>query len=376
MVQRGKGTGSLTEVAPGRWRLRHYVGPDPVTAKARYASKVISARNVTEARKALATFVVEHHGQVLSSTAAMSVVMDEYIKSLETKRRAVRTITEARRTVDRVIGPALGHVPVGELEGRHIDEMTRRYDDRAAATVRRYLAVLSAGLTFAMKQGWIDSNPMIRASVPALDQKSVTVPTKDELLSLIGAMPSDVGQMAVRLAVFTAARRGEVCGLRWSDIEGSTLHIQRSIFRHRGESIPKATKGNRSRRVVLGQPALETLYLWALDRLEIAQAVGVELAPDSYILSRWPDCSRPLNPDTLSAQVQQARDGLGLRHLHFHSLRHYSATELLGQGVSARDAAEVLGHADGGTLLLSTYAHPTSQRQRDAGAILGNLLGP
>ncbi len=374
MTRREKGSGSITEMGGDKYRLRCFIGNDPVTSRPRYASTTLKARNITAARKALVAFVVEHEGQVLNSTATVKVVLGEYVKSLETKRRAYRTIDEANRISESVINPVLGHIPVGDLEGRHIDQLIRNHGHLKPATVRRYIAVLSAALGFAMQQGWIDRNPMVRASLPEQEQKSLLMPTQAELVTVIQSVPAGMYQTALTLAVFTAARRGELCGLRWSDIDGEALWIRRSIYRYEGDSIAKSTKGNRERRVMLSEQAKQALYLWALECMQVAEAAGITMADDPYILSKWPDSSQPVNPDTLTDVVSKAARAHGWAHIHLHSFRHYGATQMLAQGMNARDAAEILGHADGGTLLLNTYAHPTTERQKAAGAILGNLL--
>jgi site-specific recombinase XerD len=59
-----------------------------------------------------------------------------------------------------------------------------------------------------------------------------------------------------------------------------------------------------------------------------------------------------------------------------HSLRHFAATEMLAAGVDIRQVADTLGHADGGTLALQVYTHPTSDRQRAAAAAMAAALMP
>ena len=59
--------------------------------------------------------------------------------------------------------------------------------------------------------------------------------------------------------------------------------------------------------------------------------------------------------------------------VHLHSLRHFAATELLAAGVTAKDAAEMLGHADA-SLTLRIYAHASSDRQKAAASILAGAL--
>ncbi len=376
MARRDKGSGSLTEVAGGRWRLRAYAGRDPVTGRYRYASRTVEAKTITAARKALVAFVAEHEGAPTGSNATVRALMDDWVRHLESVGRAPRTITEARRTIDAVIDPVLGDVPLNELTARHVDEWLRTTDRLRPASRRRYFAILSAALGQAVRWGWIDRNPADRATLPELRPAAITVPDKREISALIDAMPHEVWKMALRLAVMTGARRGELCAFRWTDVEPDRLHIRRSVFRQQGETVEKGTKGGQERVIVLIEPVREILEAWAAWCGAQAADNGVDLADDAFLLSTWPDFSRPLNPDTLSAHVRRATKELGLDHLHLHSLRHFAATEMLAAGVGVRDVAEALGHADGGRLALQVYGHPTTERQKAAAAAMASALPP
>ncbi len=118
----------------------------------------------------------------------------------------------------------------------------------------------------------------------------------------------------------------------------------------------------------------ELMAAWKLACQDRATEAGSVLADDAFILSQWPDSPRPVNPDTFSAHVRRATKELGMDHLHFHSLRHYAATEMLAQGIGVRDVAEALGHADGGRLALQVCSHPTSERQKAAAAAMARAL--
>jgi integrase len=59
---------------------------------------------------------------------------------------------------------------------------------------------------------------------------------------IIDAMPGEEWKMALRLAVVTGMRRGELCALRWNDIDPDAIHVRRSFYRHAGETVEKSTK--------------------------------------------------------------------------------------------------------------------------------------
>jgi integrase len=112
---------------------------------------------------------------------------------------------------------------------------------------------------------------------------------------------------------------------------------------------------------------------WRMTCQQAAKAADVELVDDAFIVSTFPDGSRPVNPDTLTSVVHKLCVELEMSHVHLHSLRHFAATEMLGAGIDPRNAAEVLGHANP-SLTLSLYGHATNERQRQAAAVLGRTF--
>jgi integrase len=136
----------------------------------------------------------------------------------------------------------------------------------------------------------------------------------------------------------------------------------------------KSTKSGRQRRIPLTADTRAILAGWKAECDERARVAEVEMLPDAYVLSAWPDNSRPLNPDTLSAHVTRVAKDLDMRHIHLHSLRHYAATQMLAGGVSPREVAEALGHSDGGRLALQVYGHPTGEGQMAAAEAMSAAL--
>jgi integrase len=78
---------------------------------------------------------------------------------------------------------------------------------------------------------------------------------------------------------------------------------------------------------------------------------------------------------SIGARVRNVADSIGMKEIHLHSLRHFAATELLAAGISARDTADMLGHADP-SLTLRVYSHATLDRQRAAAVALAAVVEP
>ncbi|HUC37798.1 MAG TPA: site-specific integrase [Acidimicrobiales bacterium] len=384
--RRPKGTGSVQELAGGKWRLRLFVGLDPLTRSPRQLSTTVEAKNKTEAQKRLRDWQREVADQpgLLGTAATVRVVVEEWLQHSAARGRSPKTIHEARRSAETVIFPTLGDVRVAELTPRHLDEWYRqlvtgegRKRPLAATSVRRHHAVLSAALSQAVRWGWLERNPAERAQPPDLPQRALRVPTADEVRLLLSRAAAGDGRwgMLLALAVLTGARRGEICALRWSDIDAGTIRFRKSLYRAGAVRGEKGTKGGKQRWVVVAPVGIALLDQWRERCVARAEEAGVDLVDDAFVVSTFPDGSRPVNPDSLSSAVHRMCEELGMPDVHLHSLRHFAATEMIGSGVDPRNAAELLGHADP-SLTLGVYAHSTPDRQRQAAEVLGRILMP
>jgi integrase len=179
----------------------------------------------------------------------------------------------------------------------------------------------------------------------------------------------------IALAAVTGARRGELCGLRWRDVDwtGHTLTIERSVaMMGRGQLITKDTKTHAARRLALDTFGEETLKRHLRVMEDRAADLGISIMPDSPIFTY--DLVRPIAPDTVSHYVRSIAAKVGV-DTHLHALRHFAATELIGAGHDVRTVAGRLGHRDA-SVTLKVYSHALPERDRDAASALGKALTP
>ena len=370
-------------MAPGKYRLRVFVGTDPVTGSPRQITRTVQAKTQRQAQHILDALRDDvATAEPTGNTATVRSLIEEWLEHSKARGRAPKTLHEARRSAETVIFPALGDVPVVDLTPRHLDELYRRLatgEGRSRplkpASIRRHHAVLSASLGQAVRWGWLDRNPAERSQPPELGQASLRVPTSDDVRALLARAQADSDRwgVLVALALLTGARRGELCGRRWSDIDGDVIRIRRSVYRAGKDRGEKGTKGGRERQILVGAPGVELLRQWRIRCQDRAADAGVQLAADGFVVSPFPDGSRPVNPDSFSSAVHRLCGDLEKPHVHLHSLRRFAATEMLSAGIDARNAAEVLGHANP-SLTLTVYAHATADRQRHAADGLGRML--
>jgi integrase len=103
--------------------------------------------------------------------------------------------------------------------------------------------------------------------------------------------------------------------------------------------------------------------------------LGGSFSEQTYVFTsvRAPDHSKPYSPHAVSSRYKDMAERLGI-DTHLHSLRHYSATELLSAGVDLRTVAGRLGHGGGGATTLRVYAAWVAASDRKAAELLGSRL--
>lgn len=378
-ARRTYGTGSLTErpAGSGKWRFRYIEGEDPITGEILRRSITLEAKSKTAAQTIARKILAERDTKSVETTRTINYLLSEWMRFQSNRGRSPTTLNGYQSLIDQHISPAIGLVKISDLTAHHLDTLYGRCTQggKSPRTVRNIHRVVSAAMNQAVKWGWLENNPSLKATLPGVAPLKVNAPSPEQTRELITACQerSDVLGAFVFLAAVTGCRRGEIAALRWSSLQNGLFIVSESAYSVKDDTGIKATKSGRERAVHLDQVVLDWLARWR-SRCEInAKEWGVELAPNAFILSSLPDGSRFVNLDTMSRDVRKVAKQLGMGTIHLHSLRHFAATELLAAGISPRDAAEMLGHADP-SLTLRVYAHATTERQKDAAGVLARVV--
>ena len=226
--------------------------------------------------------------------------------------------------------------------------LTYRKKLRSPATCNRYISGLSVILQLCVEEwNWLEQNPARRIRRFPESEGSTRILTGEERFKLLKACCStpDLYDI-VLLALNTGARRSELEGLRWSEIN---LKEEMVTFRK--------TKNGENRTIPLSQEASNVLKT----RLRARKtSIGDWVFPSP----------NPSAPRDFYKPFKRALDKACVTEFRFHDLRHTVGTYLAIGGVSERYIAEILGHK---TLeMVKRYTHLRPKHLRDAVAILGN----
>jgi len=366
--------GTVDQRSVGSWRVRVYVGRD-AAGKVQQVSRTV-AGSKKDAERELARLLVEvDTGAVVKGTGdTLADLFERWLAAVEPER-SLYTFAEYKRLAA-IIVHDLGDTKLDKLSGARLDLYYSELRGRglAPASVRRYHSLIHAALGRAVKWGLVPANPADRSTPPRAERSTVSAPGTGDVQRLIAtarAESEDVLATAVVLAAVTGARRGELCALRWSDVDPvrGTLTISRSLTVVDKIATEGPTKTHQRRDIALDNGTAAVVMARRAGQEELAAEVGCELVPDPFILSREPDGSAPCLPSGLSHQYLHLAKRLGIA-THWHELRHYAATALIASGIDPRTVAGRLGHADA-SVTLRVYAHVLEARDKAAADVLG-----
>ncbi len=369
----------MRERRPGSWELIVQLPRDPVSGLYKQLTRTVLG-NKREAQRALASLVTEvSAGKASSSATTLNHLLVQWLE-LVSAQLAATTVREYRRLVTTRLGSDLGHLALRRISTQRLDSYyagLAREHGLSPATIRHHHAVLRGALGQAVQWGWIPTNPAAGASPPKIRRREITPPALETTRQLLAAADDHTPEFGVLLRVLaaTGARRGEVCGLRWSDIDWqtNTLSINRSVASVAGGTIVKDTKTHAARHIAIDSNTMSALA----DQLERARQCAVECRfvfdEASFVFSSTPDGSQPLHPDSITTGFRRLCDKAGLKGVRLHDLRHLHATQLLAAGVPVRTVSGRLGHANAATTL-NVYAHFLQASDRQAADVIEGLL--
>jgi integrase len=313
--------------------------------------------------------------------ATVGQLLDRWLEECDRMDLSPTTMRTYRAQIKHTIRPRLGKIVLARLTPKHLDDLygDMKNEGRSPKTIRNHHAIISSALHQGVRWQWVRENVAEKAKPPRVSQRRVTAPSVDAVQRVIEAAEKRDPRLAplLMLAALTGLRRGELCALRWTDVDlnRGELDISKSIVVVPQGLAEKTTKTDRFRTVALDDVGVALLAYHRAKVDEWAQKADVVVSPDAYVFSHTVDGSKPFRPDNVTGFFTRVRDSLDLHQVRLHDLRHFTATQLIGAGVDVRTVAGRLGHSDP-SVTLRVYSHALEERDRAAADIMGRVLSP
>ena len=367
MATRRRQLGGVDRLPSGRYRVRL---TDPATG-ARVSAGTFT--NKADAERAFASAVAaQDRGTWVAprTTLTLADYSAQWLESRLTSKGArlrprVRELYEGQLRLH--ILPTLGRAPVAKLRPSTVRSWYTTLVDHGpgAITAAKCYRLLRAILNTAVEDGLIAINPCTIRGAGAEQSPERVIPTIAQVVELANTVDPRYRAL-VLLAAYGGLRRGELFGLRRRHVDLArglvTVEAQRQQLAH-GELIVGPPKSDAGRRTV----ALPPQALLAI-RSHLDQWTGP--AADDWVFTGAK--GGPLRDAVWQHQWDIARRSVGVPDLHFHDLRHVSATLTAATGAGVKEIMHRLGHSSAQAAL--RYQHATPERDRSIADAISRLI--
>ena len=377
--RRANGEGNIRKRKDGRWEGRYTVGHDPETGKA--IIKNVLGKTQAEVKEKLKKAIEENvgidYGRAKAYTVGtwLEVWMENYAKI----KLRPSTFKTSQGFLKNHIKPQIGGIPLADLtsldlqrfykhllDGGRVDRIEAKKKPKGLApkTVRNIHQMIGSAYNLAIEQKLVTRNPTQGCALPKVEHKEMRTLTADQLSTFFQeARDSGVYELYY-LDLATGLRRGELLGLKWTDldVESKMLSVTKQVNRINGELAVSPPKTRNSiRTLALPQQAVDLL---------IAEH---KKHPRNPYLFPSPKTGTMYDPDAFRRTHDKILKAIGAEHIRFHDLRHTFATLSLKSGVDVKTLSGALGHYSAG-FTLNTYTHATAQMKQDAADTIGGVI--
>jgi len=364
MARRGE---NIRKRKDGRWEGRYIKGYDE-TGKAKYHSIYALSYNDCKSKLLMEKATVSPkniQGGSYSENTKMAGVLDDWLESIRVSAKH-STYVKYRNTVNNHILPDFGGVRLKLLSASLINNFLLRKRDSgrldgkgglSASTVHTLYIIIASALAFASDNGYINGSA-IKLKPPRWDDPEFFTLCETEQTRLEENLLTDMdnAKLGIFLCLYAGLRLGEICSLKWEDIDKTSrvIHVRNTVQR-----IQTFDKNSEQKtKLMVSAPKSKS----SVRDIPIPSCL-IEIINKFFPHSRSGyvvgDSLKPLDPRTYQYRFKGYLKKAGVKDTHFHALRHTFATNCIAAGVDAKSLCEILGHASV-NITLNKYVHSSS----------------
>ena len=372
-TRRGRGEGSITRRADGRWMARVDLG----WQDGKRRRKTLYGRTKREVQDRLRETLhrTEKGLPPIPEQETVGAFLRRWLEIIRGKVRP-RTHKSYEQVVRIHLEPGIGRVRLAKLTPLDVSAW---FESRHAAgvggrTIHYARAVLRAALNHALKWELVSRNVASLTDPPRYRAREIAPLTPEQTRKFLAAVAGHRLEALFTVAVGLGLRLGEALGLPWDavNLDAGTLSVRQTLERAGNQprfGEPKSARGRRT----ITLPSIVTAALRKHRTRQLQERlISGERWNDSGLVFTT-EAGAPLDGCNINRTFKAVLRRAGLPAIRYHDLRHTAATLLLAQGVDPRTIMETLGHSQI-SLTLNTYAHVVPALQRKAAAKMDDIL--
>lgn len=335
---------------------------DPLTGKKRrvfvygYTEEEV-IREITQIKQ-------NNGSEVSSRNISFNSWVDEWMR-IKKAELSENTFDSYTLLLNKHIKPYIGDISLKNITSAAIRGLLQHISGNR--TKQAVYNMLHAILQQAYADELIRRNPCISVKAPRYTAKEKAIITADEFKSLFNAA-SEQYQRIFTVALYTGIRRGELCALRWGDIDfaGAVISVERSAkITNSGVIIGEPKTANSKRKILMPDVVIKALKKQRTAQIERYFKHSCKITDRDYVFTSEKFFNKIMPPNALSHAFIRAKKAAGITSdISFHSFRHTHTTMLVEAGASIKGIQMRLGHATP-SFTLSRYAHGTTKMQQD-----------
>ena len=246
----------------------------------------------------------------------------------------------------------------------------------SAQTIKGYHCFISAVFSQAVKEQLVPYNIASRATPPKTTSHEVEALEIEDVTKLIELIDHEplMWRAMVHLLIATGARRGEILGLHWQDIDmiNNKVYLRNNLIYVPKKGIENSTlKRGRSHTVSVSPAVMAILRQWKAEQARELLQIGTKSSHQGHVFTRWNGA--PMYPSEASRYLTNWSKAHNLPHIYPHKLRHTQASLLINQGVDIVSVSKRLGHAKVSTTT-DIYAHILKKADEAVAETITNLF--
>ncbi len=368
MAKRGE---NIRKRKDGRWEGR-YITEYSIEGKAVYKS--IYGKTYKETKMKLLDVkkdIQNHNVNIQKSKLTFKEILDMWIRDNNYCLKQ-QTYAKYLYLIKTHIIPDLGYIKIKNLSSEIINDFLQKKAENgrldgcgglSASYLQSILFIVKSAIDYSSRKGYIPtfSDTITKPQLSKKHNKTeVLSPSQQKILEEYIFANADERKLGILLSLYTGLRVGEVCGLKWKDIDfdAKLMHIKYTVERI---PITNAKNDEPKTELVLGNvktissdriiPIPSRLFDFLL---YYKQKDGFVLKGNTYPYT---------DPRTYQNYFYKCLNACNLKKINYHALRHTFATRCIEAGVDIKSLSEVLGHANTG-ITLNTYVHSSLDQKR------------